>query len=54
MNSNFDPQGREMKIDRGTALIHVPPGLSGAKISTPAATAAILGDVVAMRVAPIR
>jgi len=47
---SFDPQSRDMRIDRGTALIHVPPGLSGAKISTPAATAAIHGDVVAMRV----
>ncbi len=47
---NFDPETREMKIGRGTALIHVPPGLSGAKISSPAATAAILGDVLAMRV----
>jgi hypothetical protein len=49
---SFDPESRQMKLDRGTALIHVPPGLSGAKISTPAATAAIQGDVVAMRVNP--
>ncbi len=47
---SFDPKSREMKVDRGTALIHVPPGLSGARIATPAATAAILGDVIAMRV----
>jgi hypothetical protein len=47
---SFDSTGREMKIERGSALIHVPPGLSGARISTPAATAAILGDVIAMRV----
>ena len=47
---SFDPQSRDMKIDRGTALIHVPPGQSGARISTPAATASIMGDVVAMRV----
>lgn len=48
---SFDAKGREMNLQRGTALIHVPPGLSGARISTPAATAAIHGDVVAMRVA---
>ncbi|MBV9463174.1 MAG: hypothetical protein JO317_03000, partial [Verrucomicrobiae bacterium] len=35
---------------RGSALIHVPPGLNGAKIITPTASAAILGDVIAMRV----
>jgi hypothetical protein len=48
---SFNPQGREMSLQRGAALIHVPPGLSGARISSPAATAAIRGDVVAMRVA---
>ena len=47
---SFDPTGRNMRVDRGTALIHVPPGQDGARISSPAATAAIMGDVVAMRV----
>jgi hypothetical protein len=47
---SFDPGTRDMNLTRGTALIHVPPGLSGARISSPAATAAIRGDVVAMRV----
>lgn len=47
---SFDPASRDMNLQRGTALIHVPPGLTGARISTPAATAAIHGDVVAMRV----
>jgi len=49
---SFDPESRdrEMNVQRGTALIHVPPGRSGARISCPAATAAILGDVLAMRV----
>ncbi len=47
---SFDPSSRKMNLQQGTALIHVPPGQSGAQISTPAATAAILGDVVAMRV----
>ncbi|MDD2708458.1 MAG: FecR family protein [Verrucomicrobiae bacterium] len=47
---SFDPASRQMNLQRGSALIHVPPGLSGAKIVTPAATAGILGDVVAMRV----
>ena len=47
---SFDPASRNMKVDRGTALIHVPPGQDGARISSPAATAAIMGDVVAMRV----
>ncbi len=37
---SFDPASRNMNLERGTALIHVPPGLSGARISTPAATAA--------------
>jgi hypothetical protein len=27
---SFDPQGRDMKVDRGSALIHVPPGQNGA------------------------
>lgn len=51
---SFDPNSadRKMKLERGTALIHVPPGLDGARISSPAATAAIRGDVVAMRVNP--
>lgn len=51
---SFDPQSakREMTLTRGTALIHVPPGLDGARISSPAATAAIRGDVVALRVNP--
>lgn len=40
----------QMKMDRGSALIHVPPGHPGAKIKSPAATVAVLGDVVAMRV----
>jgi hypothetical protein len=40
----------QMKIDRGSALIHVPPGHPGAKIKSPAATVAVLGDVVAMRI----
>ena len=47
---SFDPTSRNMRVDRGTALIHVPPGQDGARISSPAATAAIMGDVVAMRV----
>ncbi len=47
---SFDSAGREMNLKRGAALIHVPPGLSGAKISTSIATAAVFGDVVAMRV----
>jgi len=47
---SFDPESRTMEVTRGTALIHVPPGLSGAQIATPAATAAIQGDVVALRV----
>ncbi len=47
---SFDSTGREMNLKRGSALFHVPPGLSGAKIRTPIATAAVLGDVVAMRV----
>jgi len=47
---SFDPTSRNMKVERGTALIHVPPALGGARISSPAVTAAITGDVVAMRV----
>ena len=47
---SFDPTSRNMTVERGTALIHVPPGQDGARISAPAATAAIMGDVVAMRV----
>ncbi len=47
---SFDPKSRDMNLKQGTALIHVPPGKNGARISTPAATASILGDVVAMRV----
>jgi len=49
---SFDPQSRNMQIERGTALIHVPPGQDGStQIRTPAVTAAILGDVVEMGVA---
>lgn len=47
---SFDPASRDMNIQRGSVLVHVPPGKSGARIATPAATAAITGDVVAMRV----
>ena len=47
---SFAPGTDQMNIDRGSALIHVPPGQSGAKIKSPAATVAVLGDVVAMRV----
>ena len=47
---SFDPNSRNMKVERGTALIHVPPATGGARISSPAVTAAIMGDVVAMRV----
>lgn len=48
---SFDPKSREMRLGRGTALIHVPPGLdSTTTISTPAATAAVIGDVIEMGV----
>lgn len=47
---SFAPGTDQMNIDRGSALIHVPPGQTGAKIKSPAATVAVLGDVVAMRV----
>lgn len=48
---SFDPQSREMTVQKGSALIHVPPGQKGAtQIHSPAATAAILGDVIAMGV----
>ncbi len=47
---SFDPTSRKMEVRKGSALIHIPPNLSGATISSPAATVAVLGDVVAMRV----
>lgn len=47
---SFQPNTRNMTVERGSALIHVPPGLPGAKIHSPAVTVAVLGDVVAMRV----
>lgn len=47
---SFDPSSRDMHLQQGKALICVPPGGNGARIASPSATAAVLGDVVAMRV----
>jgi hypothetical protein len=46
---SFDPQSRDMAFARGVALVHVPPGQGGARIATPAATAAIQGDTIVIR-----
>jgi len=46
---SFDPASRDMAISRGVAMIHVPPGKGGARIATPAATAAISGDTLVRR-----
>jgi hypothetical protein len=46
---SFDPQTRDMAFSRGVALVHVPPGKGGARIATPAATAAIQGDTLVVR-----
>ena len=46
---SFDPESRNMAISRGVALVHVPPGNGGARIATPAATAAISGDTLVIR-----
>ncbi len=46
---SFDPETRDMAFTRGVALVHVPPGKGGARIATPAATAAIQGDTLVVR-----
>lgn len=46
---SFDPSTRDMAFTRGVALVHVPPGRGGARIATPAATAAIQGDTVVVQ-----
>jgi hypothetical protein len=46
---SFNPDTRDMAFTRGVALVHVPPGKGGARIATPAATAAISGDTVVVR-----
>ncbi len=46
---SFDPNSRDMAFARGIAVVHVPPGKGGARIATPAATAAIQGDTLVVR-----
>lgn len=46
---SFDPNSRDMAFARGIAVVHVPPGQGGARIATPAATAAIQGDTLVVR-----
>ncbi len=46
---SFDSKSREMRLQRGVALVYAPPGQGGSRISTPLATAAIHDDVVAVR-----
>ncbi|MBI4027872.1 MAG: FecR domain-containing protein, partial [Verrucomicrobia bacterium] len=49
---SFDGASRDMRVERGAVLVHVPPNSGGAQINTPEATTAIHGDVVALRVLP--
>ena len=46
---SFDPKTRDMKIQRGIALIHVPPRQGSTQIITPLGTASIHRDVIAVR-----
>ena len=48
---SFDTERRELLIRQGEGLFAVPKGLKGTRISTPAATAAILGTTVYLKVA---
>ncbi len=48
---SFDSERRNLLIEQGEGLFAVPKGLKGTRVSTPAATAAILGTTVYLKVA---
>jgi hypothetical protein len=49
---SFDPKSRELKLDKGTLLLHTPPGNGGATIRTAAVTAAITGTTILLSSTP--
>lgn len=49
---SYSSRNREFEVQRGTALLQVPPGLGGAKIQTAAVTAAITGTTVMVQKLP--
>lgn len=48
----FDPQGRELRLDRGSLLFHSPTGKGGGTIRTPSASATVLGTTLIAATTP--
>lgn len=48
----FDPQGRELRLSRGSLLFHSPSGRGGGTIRTPAASATVLGTTLIAAATP--